>query len=129
MKYLFRVGMYLLLSMLILLSTIGQKAAKADLSEEEAAEEMCATLALEISLSAGGYLTSRDPGSRINIRAGAGTRYPVRHQAVSGDAIANPLELEAVSDGYCWLKVRLIRSGVVGWVRSDFVNLNIAPSN
>lgn len=74
-------------------------------------------------MSSGGYLTGRDPGSRINIRAGAGTQYPVRHQAVIGDEVDLPLDLEAVSDGYCWFKVRLTRSGIVGWVRSDFVEL------
>ncbi|WP_448602112.1 SH3 domain-containing protein [Thermoleptolyngbya sp.] len=125
MKHILRVASGLLLASLIPIVTVGQRAANADLSAEEAAEEMCASFMTALDLSIGGYLTARDPGSRINIRAGAGTQYPVRHQAVVGDEIDNPLDLEAVSDGYCWFKVRLTRSGVVGWVRSDFVELNI----
>lgn len=123
MKRILRVASCLLFATLLPVIVVGQKAANADLSNEEAAEEMCAADAVAISESLGGYLTAQDPGSRINIRAGAGTQYPVRYQAVVGDEVDNPLDLDAVSDGYCWFKVRLTRSGIVGWVRSDLVEL------
>ncbi|WP_156434813.1 SH3 domain-containing protein [Leptolyngbya sp. O-77] len=71
----------------------------------------------------GGHITGQDPGSRVNVRAGAGTHHSVRYQAVVGDEVDNALEGRVASDGYCWFKVRLTRSGVVGWVRSDFVEL------
>jgi hypothetical protein len=71
----------------------------------------------------GGFINGRDIGSRVNLRAGAGVRYPVQYQAVVGDEVDDALEGRVDSDGYCWFKVRLTRSGIVGWVRSDFVEL------
>lgn len=71
----------------------------------------------------GGYIIGRDHGSRVNVRAGAGTQHPVRYQALVGDDIDDALEGRVAADGYCWFKVRLTRSRVVGWIRSDFVEL------
>lgn len=67
-------------------------------------------------------LNSRDPGSAINIRAGASTTAEIRHLGYSNDQveIVNQVRSE---DGYRWYNIRFPQSGATGWVRGDFVAL------
>ncbi|WP_205371128.1 SH3 domain-containing protein [Thermoleptolyngbya sp. PKUAC-SCTB121] len=126
MKHTFWVASSLLLSTLLPSMPLAPKAANADLSDKQAAEERCVSF-LPGTGSTGGFLTGRDLGSRINVRAGAGTHHLVRHQGRIGDEIDQLLDWGVAPDGSCWFKVRLTRSGIVGWVRSDFVELIPGP--
>ena len=65
-------------------------------------------------------LTSRDPGSRINIRDRANLQSPVRHYGLSGDSVR--ILAQAIgSDQQTWYQVQFTSSGATGWVRGDFV--------
>lgn len=65
-------------------------------------------------------LTSRDPGSRINIRDRASTSAPIRHYGLAGNAV-RILEQAIGSDQQTWYRVQFSSSGATGWVRGDFV--------
>ncbi|WP_225913956.1 SH3 domain-containing protein [Leptolyngbya ohadii] len=65
-------------------------------------------------------LTSRDPGSRINIRDRASTNSPTRHYGLAGDAV-RVLEQVTGSDRQPWYRVQFVGSGAAGWVRGDFI--------
>lgn len=66
-------------------------------------------------------LISREPGSPINIRSGAGTKFePPIHIGYAGD-IVRVKGYSSSNNGYVWYEVRFIQSGAVGWVRGDFL--------
>lgn len=71
-------------------------------------------------------LTSQDPGTRINVRDGAGTNTRARHIAYAGDRV-EILDRFVGDDGYMWFQVRFIVSNATGWIRGDYVALDEEP--
>jgi uncharacterized protein YgiM (DUF1202 family) len=61
---------------------------------------------------------TRDYGSSVNIRSGAGKGYQAIRQVKSGTAINVTREMQG-NDGFTWNKVDY--KGVVGWVRGDYL--------
>lgn len=73
-------------------------------------------------------LRAGDPGSRINLRAAPNATARNLGYGLVGDRVT-VLERATGSDGMTWFRVRFPRSGAVGWIRGDFVNLsNPAPA-
>jgi hypothetical protein len=66
-------------------------------------------------------LTASDPDSQINLRDTPSVTGRNLGYGLVGDRV-EILE-QTTSDGYTWHKVKFPRSGAVGWIRSDFVNL------
>ena len=76
-------------------------------------------------------LIGKTPGSRINLRSGAGTDYPDKGYGLVGDVVQvlpDPASdsrdyLKALdSQGSLWYGIRVPESGAQGWVRQDFVS-------
>jgi Bacterial SH3 domain len=65
-------------------------------------------------------LTSSEPGSAINIRAGVGTSSEILHLGYAGDRV-EILNQVSGTDGYRWYNIRFPQSGATGWVRGDFI--------
>ncbi|MGR3760759.1 SH3 domain-containing protein [Roseobacteraceae bacterium NS-SX3] len=58
-------------------------------------------------------------GSRVNMRMGPGTAYPVIARVVSGD------EVEVFEDsGTGWLRLRVVEKGRVGWIAASLISEN-----
>lgn len=70
------------------------------------------------------YLTSRNPGSRINVRAEATTNSAIQHTGYAGDAVRVMNSIIGESS-YCWYNVEFLESGATGWVRGDFVTIRV----
>lgn len=68
--------------------------------------------------------TNQDDRSAINIRDGASTTAYARHIGYAGDQV-EILDRTRATDGYYWYKVRFPDSGAIGWVRGDFVAIEL----
>jgi hypothetical protein len=76
-------------------------------------------------------LTSKQSGSRINIRQGPGSNYAIQHYGISGDKIdilndgGNPNKFKSARDreGDTWYQIGFPKSRAYGWIRADFLNL------
>ena len=76
-------------------------------------------------------LTSKETGTRINLREGPGTGYGARHYGLPGDRVdflslnGNPNRWMSRKDsaGQIWYQVGFPSSHAYGWVRADFVQL------
>jgi uncharacterized protein YgiM (DUF1202 family) len=64
-------------------------------------------------------LTSREPGSAINIREFASMNSKVRYRANPGDPVQVSGSAQG-DDGFTWYQVRF-SSGAAGWVRGDLL--------
>jgi hypothetical protein len=73
-----------------------------------------------VPMSGMAKLTSSDPGSAINIRAGVGTSAEILHLGYAGDRV-EILNQVSGGDGYRWYNIRFPQSGATGWVRGDFI--------
>jgi Excalibur calcium-binding domain/Bacterial SH3 domain len=74
------------------------------------------------SSSSRAILVGSEPGSRVNVRDGAGTSYYARHYGLVGDRVS-VLASTRSGDGYTWYQIQFPASGAIGWVRGDFVQL------
>ena len=61
---------------------------------------------------------TKESGSNVNIRSGAGKNYPVIRQVQGSTSIEVTREMQG-SDGFTWNKVTY--NGSVGWVRGDYL--------
>ena len=76
-----------------------------------------------ISLQGGGKLLlimtcTKENGSNVNIRSGAGKNYPVIRKVKDSTSIEVTRQMQG-SDGFTWNKVTY--NGSIGWVRGDYL--------
>lgn len=80
------------------------------------------SLCLSLPASAQPAVLTAQPGSQINVRTSPTTLAPAYDYGLRGDRV-EVLSQTTGSDGRIWYNVRFV-SGVVGWVRADFVALS-----
>lgn len=74
------------------------------------------------SSSRSAVLVGSQPGSRVNVRDGAGINFDARHYGLVGDLV-QVLAATTGSDGYTWYQIQFPASGAVGWIRGDLVRM------
>lgn len=72
-------------------------------------------------------LNATDPNSEINVRSQPSLESDSPHYGVVGDKVQVVRETRG-SDGDTWYFVKFDETDVEGWVRSDFIRVNGAPS-
>ncbi|MBW4420189.1 MAG: SH3 domain-containing protein [Myxacorys californica WJT36-NPBG1] len=72
----------------------------------------------------GTLTTSQDYNTPINIRTEASTTAKIRHIGYAGDEVAL-LTRRTGQDKAYWYQVKFPKSGATGWVRGDFVSIDI----
>lgn len=72
-------------------------------------------------------LTANEPDSRINLRNSPSTTSKNLGYGLPGDRV-QVIE-RTNSEGYDWFQVKFPRSGVVGWIRGDFVSTGTAQES
>ncbi|OLP17809.1 hypothetical protein BST81_12115 [Leptolyngbya sp. 'hensonii'] len=74
------------------------------------------------ALAGEGILKADDPKAQINLRESASTSSRSLGYGLVGDRVTT-LDQVKGTDGYVWYKVKFPKSGSVGWVRGDFVQV------
>lgn len=74
-----------------------------------------------------GKLRASDSNSQINIRQAPTVVSPSPHYGLPGDAV-EVLRTAKDNDGYDWYFVRFKVSGAEGWVRQDFLDIQVSPN-
>ncbi|NJO40441.1 MAG: hypothetical protein HC769_16840 [Cyanobacteria bacterium CRU_2_1] len=82
------------------------------------------TTAQEFIPSGTAVLLSREYQSPINIRDGASTTADIQHIGYSWDRI-ELLDRTIGDDGVYWYQIQFPESGAMGWVRGDFVAIDL----
>ncbi|MBW4537720.1 MAG: SH3 domain-containing protein [Myxacorys chilensis ATA2-1-KO14] len=72
----------------------------------------------------GTLTTSQDYNTPINIRTEASTTAKIRHIGYAGDEVTL-LARRTGSDKAYWYQVKFPKSGATGWVRGDFVSIDL----
>ncbi|BAY61392.1 SH3 type 3 domain protein [Calothrix brevissima NIES-22] len=66
------------------------------------------------------YVVFDRDGASINLRSEPTINSPVKHRATSQTPVS-VREQVATEDGYCWLRVQVVKSDITGWVRGDLL--------
>ena len=74
-----------------------------------------------------GALTAQDARAQINLRENANTNSARLGFGLAGDRVSILSETRG-EDGYTWYRVQFHKTGVLGWIRSDFVKIFNTPS-
>ena len=92
-----------------------------NLSSNEVGQATVETASSTSSASDEAILIANDPDSRINLRDNPSATGRELGYGLVGDRVE--IIEQTTSDGYTWHRVRFPRSGSVGWIRGDFVNV------